>query len=342
MIKTTLISLLLLRFVPSLFDGEGYTIKGTISGDYNGYIYLSYSNTKDSVLVKNNTFEFNGNVDKPIRAWLNLEPPANVAWVYLENSRIVVDGKYSTTIKDNQTIHLYRITSIKGSYSQQLLDDYRAFCNANRDKENFNTLRFQQLKLMFTSDPKQPVNGWILGDLAVNNPVFTYEEFIQLYTLLDTTAMRMEDIAFVKAGLRNMNKYGTGQQFVAFELINNNNVIVTSPKYSGKVIFVDFWASWCAPCREKHPALIDLLKKYQSKNFTVISLSIDKDTNAWRKAIEKDNLTWENLIDPEKKILNELGIQAIPFSYLIDEKGYITCVNQPLEKVDIILQEKLK
>lgn len=342
MIKPFLFFLLLSGFTLSLQANEGYVLKGTINGNYTGYIYLSYQKTKDSVLVHNNTFEFAGKVDNPERAWLNLQPYSNIAWIYLENSTITVEGDFSTTIKEDMVINLYHITSITGSHSQKLLDQYREFCNANREKENFNALRFQELKLMFAKNPTNPVGGWILGDLAINNPIYTYEEFIELYALLDTASMQGNDVRMIKTGFRTMNKYGLGQPFPAFELVNQHDKVIKSTTYSGKVILIDFWASWCGPCRAKHPALVELQKKYQNKNFNVVSITVDKDTDAWRKAITKDNLAWDNLFDADSKITNELGIQAIPFSYLLDERGKILAINQPLEKIDEVLQGKLK
>lgn len=326
----------------SLTAADGYIIKGNISGGYSGYIYLSYQDVKDSALVRNNTFEFTGKVDKPVLAWINLQSFANINWIYLENSPINLEGTFKTKVIENEVINFYLISSITGSHSQKLLDQYREFCNTNRKKENFNELRFQELKLMFTKNPKLPVNGWILGDLSVNNPVYTIKEFLELYSMLDTAAMQINDIRIIHTGLRTMNKYGLGQPFPTFELSNHRGEVIKSSKFSGKVVFIDFWASWCAPCRAKHPALVELQKKYQDKNFEVVSITIDKDKNPWLKAITKDNLTWHNLYDEDNKIKNLLGIQSIPFSYLVDEQGNIFAINQPLERVDEILQEKLK
>lgn len=195
---------------------------------------------------------------------------------------------------------------------------------------------------MFTENPTHPISGWILGDLAVRDPIYTYDEFMELYSLLDTAAMQRSDIRMIQTGFRTMKKYGTGQAFPAFEMANQHNESINSAKFSGKIVLIDFWASWCGPCRAKHPTLVELQKKYQNKNFNVVSVTVDKDTNAWRKAITKDNLTWDNLLDSDSKIANELGIQSIPFSYLLDEQGKIIAINQSLEKIDEILREKLK
>lgn len=324
----------------STYANEGYVVKGIIHGDYAGYIYLSFPHKKDSSLVRNHTFEFSGKVDKPVLAWLNLKPLANAAYLYLENSLITVEGDFSTTIQQNEKINLYTITSITGSYAQNLLDQYRAFCKRNRPNENFNSLRYEELKVMFANNPKQPVNGWILSDLAATNPVYTYDELRNLYLLLDTAAMQRTDLNMIKTGLRTINKYGIGQPFTFFQLPNQKGEIIHSTKLSGKIVLIDFWASWCKPCRAKYPDMVSLYRKYQHQNFDILSISIDENKISWINAIQTDGLIWNNVLDQKKETQQEFGIQAIPFSYLIDEQGIIIAINPTIEEIDSILKEK--
>jgi thiol-disulfide isomerase/thioredoxin len=100
--------------------------------------------------------------------------------------------------------------------------------------------------------------------------------------------------------------------------------------YRGKYTFVEFWASWCAPCREESPTLVRLYNEYKHKGFTILSVSIDKNTTQWRNAIRQDGYTWENVCD-----LNGYGgpvaalytVTAIPNSFLLDKDGRIIAKN---------------
>lgn len=100
--------------------------------------------------------------------------------------------------------------------------------------------------------------------------------------------------------------------------------------YRGKYTFVEFWASWCAPCREESPTLVRLYNEYKDKGFAILSVSIDKNTTQWRNAIRQDGYTWENVCD-----LNGYGgpvaalytVTAIPNSFLLDKKGRIIAKN---------------
>jgi thiol-disulfide isomerase/thioredoxin len=100
--------------------------------------------------------------------------------------------------------------------------------------------------------------------------------------------------------------------------------------YRGKYTFVEFWASWCAPCREESPTLVRLYNEYKDKGFAILSVSIDKNTTQWKSAIRQDGYTWENVCD-----LNGYGgptaalytVTAIPNSFLLDKNGRIIAKN---------------
>lgn len=92
----------------------------------------------------------------------------------------------------------------------------------------------------------------------------------------------------------------------------------------GKVILVDFWASWCAPCRATNPTLVSLYNKYKNQGFEILSVSEDKGEAEWLNAIALDGLTWDyHIIDKNKRIAFRYGVESIPFKLLIDKNGNI-------------------
>jgi thiol-disulfide isomerase/thioredoxin len=95
----------------------------------------------------------------------------------------------------------------------------------------------------------------------------------------------------------------------------------------GKVVLVDFWASWCGPCRKENPNVVKLYKKYKSKGFTVLSVSLDEDPNKWKEAIAKDGLEWNNhvsdLMGWNSKMPQLYGFEGIPFTVLVNKEGKI-------------------
>ena len=101
--------------------------------------------------------------------------------------------------------------------------------------------------------------------------------------------------------------------------------------FRGKVVLIDFWASWCAPCRKENPNVVALYNKYKDKGFTVISVSLDSKEEKWKEAIKKDNLIWPNHVSDlggwRSKVSKLYGVSSIPFTVLIDENGKIISTN---------------
>ena len=98
--------------------------------------------------------------------------------------------------------------------------------------------------------------------------------------------------------------------------------VVSMNKYT----FIDFWASWCSPCRMQAKALVPLYNKYRAKGLGVIGVSLDTDVAAWKKAIEKDGYSWTNLADLkgfDSPVIKKYHIQAIPKNFVVDNKGVI-------------------
>lgn len=121
-------------------------------------------------------------------------------------------------------------------------------------------------------------------------------------------------------------RFKVGKKLPDYTLFDTEDKEQSLYPFKGKVILVDFWASWCGPCRKLHPHLWEMYDLYYSKGFEIISVSLDTDKERWLKAIEQDKMTWKNLSDLEgvkKGIGKEFAITGVPQSFLIDEKGTI-------------------
>ncbi len=110
-----------------------------------------------------------------------------------------------------------------------------------------------------------------------------------------------------------------------FSLVNDNGEVVTLASLQDKLTIIDFWASWCKPCRAENPNLIALYDEWKAKGLEIVSVSIDKkeDKDKWLSAIEEDELTWPQLWDLESKVKEAYGITSVPRTFLVDENGII-------------------
>ena len=111
---------------------------------------------------------------------------------------------------------------------------------------------------------------------------------------------------------------------------NINGITNELAQVKGKLILVDFWASWCRPCRMENPNVKRVYEKYHSKGLEILSISLDTDKDAWKRAIENDLMNWNHMIDdrdPSKSVSAKYGVKGIPFTLLLDENYKIIAKN---------------
>ncbi|RKR05069.1 peroxiredoxin [Flavobacterium sp. 90] len=320
-----------------------YKIHGTIKGDItDSFAYLYYNNVEDSVTIANNNFEFKGIVSDTVSAQVYIKSAENAPQFYLENNTIDIQISANKVNKDGKSVETMHIDGIKGSHSSQIQQEYLNFYQQNAGKKEFNKLLYSKLTVFLKKHRSHPFSGAILAELAMVNPILSKKELNTLYSILDITKQTDQDLRFFKKGIDRLGTYAVGKPFLDFELPDQNGALVHLNKFNGKIILIDFWASWCAPCRKKSPELIALKQQYSGTNFEIIGISRDKNSKQWNAAIEKDKLDWINLLDQDQKIESSLGIENIPYNYLIDEKGIIIGINLSPTEIGKILSANTK
>ena len=134
-----------------------------------------------------------------------------------------------------------------------------------------------------------------------------------------------------------------GEPAPDFTLNNTEGTPTSLSSLKGKVVLIDFWASWCRPCRAENPNVVKAYNKYKNQGFDVMSVSLDLDKNKWLAAIEQDKLSWKNHVSDLKRwgsaIVPIYGIESIPFTVLIDKDGLILGINLRGEELDKKLAE---
>lgn len=140
-------------------------------------------------------------------------------------------------------------------------------------------------------------------------------------------------------------KYSAAEQAPDFTSQMLDGSEFTLSDLRGKYVLLDFWGSWCGPCRRENPALVQLHKDHAGDNFQIISVAIERNEASLRKAINKDNLTWDYHIPQLQRFKSPVaqlyGVREIPTKYLISPEGAIIGVNQSLSEISTILSQQL-
>lgn len=178
------------------------------------------------------------------------------------------------------------------------------------------------------------------------NP-FDADELPAIINNLNVRFPENKDIATIKQSFDvQANKDGwVGKPAPEIRLPDTEGNIVSLSSFRGKYVLVDFWASWCKPCRDENPNVVSAYKKFRSKNFTILGVSLDQRREAWVNAIVTDELNWAHISDLKfwgSEVVPLYGIQGIPYNVLVDPKGQVIAENLRGNRLHSTLNEILK
>lgn len=150
---------------------------------------------------------------------------------------------------------------------------------------------------------------------------------------------------FLMISINLFSQMRPGQTAVELTLPDLNGKMISLSGLKGKVVLIDFWASWCGPCRHNNPKLVKLYNKYHDQGLEIYGISLDEDADSWKKAVRHDKLTWIQVIDDkgwEASSSTLYGVDMIPSSFLLDRQGVIRTVNADGPELESTVRELLK
>ena len=330
-----------------------YIITGTINGIENGTsITLERQDeTKgiiiiDSTKVQDGKFSFKGTALEPSIHFLQVKNITGKVVFILEEGKInllvykdsIPKSKIGGT-KNNDYLYNFNLSAQKiqrnmfnfQSANMQKITDAQAKHDTlviNNLMKEYN--QFQEKMNMLTSkypeeNPKSFISVVILENL-LNNPNADVENLKKTYSNLDISIKNTKPGKSVENKLANFKSVGINDIAPDFSAPNPNGNIISMKKSLGKVTIIDFWASWCGPCRRENPNVVALYNEFHSKGLNIVGVSLDKTLEDWQKAITKDGITWtqvSNLKFWEDPIAKLYKVQQIPTTFILDASGKI-------------------
>ncbi|NCI51076.1 TlpA family protein disulfide reductase [Sediminibacterium roseum] len=194
------------------------------------------------------------------------------------------------------------------------------------------------------SKPNSVASTWALYFIS---PLFANRimELENAYSKLQSSAKKLVYVSNLEQFIANGKIGMIGSQALDFTQNDVNGKPVSLSSFKGKYVLVDFWASWCGPCRGENPNVVSAYQKYKNKNFTVLGVSLDQSKPNWLKAISDDNLDWTHVSDLQywnNAAARMYHIESIPMNLLIDPAGKIIAKNIRGEELQRTLAEVLK
>ncbi len=349
---------------------SNFTISGTLKNvTKNNYVYLHHKwdnkDITDSVKTKSGVFLFKGKVKEANMFWItktnNIAEQPNLIF-FVDGGKTVINGSIDSlpiaTIVGGQTqkdYQDYNNTMRSFAMQQQAIVTSYNDAKASNDGNTMNAkyAEYQALELsmktavkdFIKAHSKSAVSGYAIYYNYQNAPNVTPEELESVVNLMDKSLLTTKYGKLGQEKLNQMRGSTIGYPATNFAQADPNGKLINLTDFKGKYVLVDFWASWCGPCRGENPNVVRAFNQYKDKGFTVFGVSFDQNKEKWLQAVEKDGLTWAQVSDL-KGWGNEagklFGITSIPQNLLLDKEGKIIAKNLRGAELDAKLEELLK
>ena len=320
-------------------DRGSYEITGAIvDAPDTVTVYIQNSKFSDSTLAINGHFKFRGTTPYPMRVLFSAEKSNKKRSFWLENGGIRIRGKYDKIDKlkvvggENQAMQ-----NILDKKSKPVVDEIEAiaeiFINGTDDIPDKDSLlarnnelsnQLNNIKMRFIEEHPNALESVIL--LSSLKRTWSRSKVASLYSNLDGKIKESNYGMELARFLDLPENPEVGENYVDFESLTTEGKKISISQLLGELTLIDFWASWCVPCREENPNLVKLHDRYSKNGLKIISVSLDRDKQKWLTAIEKDSLTWDHLNDlkyPDGDAIFIYNISEIPDNILIDSEGKI-------------------
>ena len=307
---------------------DGYTVSVELDGLTNGKAILAKldltTNERinvDTTTIEKGYFKLQGRLEGPYLHTIFINDSLKIHF-FLENSEITISGAINDL--DNVKIGGSREDSLFHSYPTDSIFERKSGMDIMLKYPDYTFAAFTAYYQFQIFNIELDTMTAIIENFS--EPVKKSEYYKHLNVLYET-----------------IKRVSISQPAPEFTMADPRGNKISLNDFKGKYVLIDFWASWCAPCRVVNPDLVKLYDKFNQKGFEILGVSVDKDKEKWLKAIEQDGLLWTNVSEANgwNEITNLYGVKAVPQNFLLDPQGIIIDKNIEVDHLDILLDKIL-
>ena len=351
------------------YEGDGYVINaktGTVIVGSTVYLEEMVDNQfvkRDSTTIgEDSSFTFKGTVSEPSFYRVLLANSQSVILVLQNTEKINLEFNSNPEIGNTYTVkgskqneYLQEMNFLDANFQEQtrqLREQHSiAVQRGNKDAQLDAFKRYEELRLSYNKQYKTFIDT-AQTSIVVIMVANSYLSFDDDIAFLENVANRykkeLPNSKYTKQFVDRVTlakKVAVGSIATDFTLKTIDGKAISLSSMKGKVLLVDFWASWCGPCRQENPNVVKVYNEFKNKGFDVLGVSLDNDKDAWQGAIKKDGLTWNHVSDLkgwDSEVVKSYSITGIPFTLLLDKDGKIIAKNLRGEMLKEKLLEVLK
>ncbi len=330
-------------------EPAGLTLQGKLDGTTDQPVTVSIygkdgMKTLDTLQLTNGIVNYTTHLDQPVLVIVGVENSRNRVSFFGENVAYTIDGQLDSlseaavtggelfaaykTIAESQDAIRKRGGELRNEYNaaRQSGDTARQSAIIKEYDAGEKEVEAQQ-KEFVKNNASSPVAAFMVRNLYGHKSL---EEIQEGIAMLDSTLATSPYYVALMERVEKLQNVAIGKVAPDFTMMDVEGNPLSLSALKGKYVLIDFWASWCSPCRQENPHVVELYNEFHEKGFDILGVSLDQKKEAWLKAIADDQLTWNHVSDLKgwkNEVAQLYGVSSIPHTVLLDQEGKIVAKN---------------